>query len=99
ISELSKKWFEQFIPTQNNLTYILDGDLAKKEWFKDIKTPKISEKDGEIHTVFVGRPIGISPENIAELASLNIHVHFYGNYQVRYKEWIRENKELSPKHF
>lgn len=99
ISELSRSWFQQFVKPLNDFSFILDGDLAKKEWFEGDRSPKLSERDGEIHTVFIGRPIGISSESIAALAAQNIHVHFYGIYQVVYKEWIRKNKVLAPKHF
>jgi glycosyltransferase involved in cell wall biosynthesis len=78
INEESKDWYNQFIPfdgTEN--TYILDGDLARAEYFKNKFAQKLSSQDGEVHTVAVGRMIGLSIEMIQTLASCNIHIHVY----------------------
>lgn len=92
-----KDWFEEFLPQKSEHTLILDGDLPKKEWFTDIKSPLLSEKDGEIHTVVPGRPIGLHPQNVAELAEGKVHLHFYGDFtHGQWKEWIKKTNMLAP---
>lgn len=99
IHKLVQRWFGNFLPQHNRFAFIMDGDLAKQDWFKNERSTKLSEQDGEVHTIFVGRPIGITPDDIASLAANKIHVHFYGTYQVMYKDWILKNKELSGRFF
>jgi hypothetical protein len=54
----------------------LDSDLPMRAFMNDRYAPKLSEKDGEIHTVCVGRPTGI---DLIELSRQRIHLHVYGN--------------------
>jgi hypothetical protein len=54
----------------------LDGDLPWREFMNDRFTPKLSVRDGEIHTVCVGRPLGI---DFLSAARQGIHIHVYGN--------------------
>jgi glycosyltransferase involved in cell wall biosynthesis len=90
-----KEWFGQFIPVTNSL--VLDGDLPKKDWFTSAVSGKISETDGEIHTVVPGRPIGLHPPIVKELAEHKIHLHFYGDYtHGTWKEWIEKCQSESP---
>jgi glycosyltransferase involved in cell wall biosynthesis len=76
LNEYLKNWYEQFL-TESQLSLILDLDLPKKEYFKNIFSPKLSALDGDIHTVVVGRMIGIDKDNIKYLANNNIHLHLY----------------------
>jgi hypothetical protein len=67
---------------------ILDGDLPKADWLTDDWTPRLSEQDGEIHTVCPGRPLGLDP--FAAIAEAGIHVHFYGrHFQQQHPNWTR----------
>ncbi|MGA2212592.1 MAG: hypothetical protein ABSH31_04895 [Bryobacteraceae bacterium] len=54
----------------------LDSDLPSRAFMNDRFSPKLSAASGEIHTVCIGRPVGI---NFAEAARHKIHVHIYGN--------------------
>lgn len=91
-----KVWFEAFLPEKSSYTMILDGDLPKKEWFTEDVSPLLSEKDGEIHTVVPGRPIGLHPQNVAELAEEKVHLHFYGDFtHGQWKEWINKTDKLA----
>ena len=76
LNEVVKKWFEMFIP-QGGLTFVMDGDLPKSDYFKNNFSTKLSSKDGEIHTVVSGRMIGISDKDMQILVDNNIHVHLY----------------------
>jgi glycosyltransferase involved in cell wall biosynthesis len=93
-----KAWFEEFlIKNENSLNLVLDGDLAKKDWFTDERSPLLSEKDGAFHTVVPGRPIGLHPYNVEELAKENIHLHFYGEFtHGQWKEWIDKTNKIAP---
>jgi hypothetical protein len=65
-----QQWFETFIPPSGRPTLVLDGDLLKGDWFSERRSPRLSDADGELHTVVPGRPIGLDPQTVAELARL-----------------------------
>ncbi len=93
-----RDWFNTFLP-ENRPELILDGDLPKKDWFDSPRSPRLSDSDNQIHTVVPGRPIGLHPWVMGELAEQNIHVHFYGDYtQGQWKEWIDKVRDLAPNH-
>ncbi len=54
----------------------LDGDRPKLEFMNDNFSEKLSDRDGEIHTVCIGRPFHL---NYLELARQGIHLHIYGS--------------------
>jgi hypothetical protein len=58
------------------LIEFMDGDRPKREFMNDYFTPPLSDSDGEIHTVCIGRPFGI---DYLAAARNGIHVHIYGN--------------------
>ncbi len=95
-----RDWFDTILPGISNTTpnLVLDGDLPKREWFEGQPAPlRISEEDGELHTVVPGRPIGLHPADVAELAANQIHLHFYGNFtQGQWLEWIDKTNRLAP---
>ena len=78
INKEAEEWYEQFI-YKPGLSYILEGDLPKKEYFTDDFSPLLSEKDGEIHTLISGRIIGFSFDVIKALTDAGIHIHSYSN--------------------
>jgi hypothetical protein len=59
-----------------NETPFLDSDLPSRAFMNDRFSPKLSAATGEIHTVCIGRPLGI---DFAQAARHKIHVHIYGN--------------------
>lgn len=98
INEEVKSWFEQFIPKMG-LTYILDGDLPKKDYFKNDFSRLISESDHEIHTVVPGRIVGITPEHVQVLSQQNIHIHVYTeNYHDHKMGYLYHLKNRAPRH-
>ncbi len=99
IHQMAKDWYEQFLPHKTKPFMFIDGDLAKNNWFNNERTPLLSESDGEIHTLFIGRPIGINPEDIGTLARQKIHIHFYGTYQVTWKDWVTKALKEAPGYF
>jgi hypothetical protein len=54
----------------------LDSDRPKLEFMNDRFGERLSDADGEIHTVCVGRPFDI---DFLDAARNGIHVHVYGN--------------------
>jgi glycosyltransferase involved in cell wall biosynthesis len=94
-------WFETVIPGSVNpdTSLILDGDLPKRDWFLADRSPRLSDQDGQIHTVVPGRPIGLHPQNVIELAEQGIHLHFYGDFiQGVWMDWIEKTLRLAPIH-
>ncbi len=79
--------------------HVLDGDLPKRDWFSDDRSPLLSERDGDVHTVVPGRPIGLHPHTVAELAEHGIHLHFYGDFtHGQWREWIEKTRRMAPRH-
>lgn len=94
-----RKWFEQFIP-RTGLSYLLDGDLPKKDYFVDDSSKRLSEIDGAVHTLVAGRMIGIFPTDLSILSQQNIHIHLYTeNYHDVKKTRLNELKKTAPDHF
>jgi glycosyltransferase involved in cell wall biosynthesis len=96
-SEEMQVWTEQFLNEDKRDSMILDGDLPKREWFREDVSPLLSDKDGAIHTVVPGRPIGLHPHTVVSLAEQNIHLHFYADFtHGQWKEWIEKTNRLAP---
>ncbi len=96
-----RNWFGTVSPgiIRNGRSFLLDGDLPKREWFTHERSPRLSESDGKIHTLIPGGPHGIPPLLIAELAQQDIHTHLYGEfYRAFYRSWVEEVQRLAPDH-
>lgn len=94
-----RRWFETIVPEAAGAqpTLVLDGDLPKQEWFARAPSRRISAADGEIHTVVPGRPIGLHPHTVGELAAHGIHLHFYGDLTHHlWSGWIETTSKLAP---
>ena len=98
-SEEMKSWLDEFISKkEDSPDYVLDGDLPKKDWFDQPQSGLLSETTlGEFHTVVPGRPIGLHPHNVVELAEQKIHLHFYGDFtHGQWKQWIEKTHSMAP---
>lgn len=94
-----KTWYEQYIPSPE-MSMIMDGDLPKINYFNDNFSPKLSEMDGEIHTVIPGRMVGLSSSDILELSENRIHIHLYTeSYESKWNDLIQKYIKLSPNYF
>lgn len=96
-----RDWFDTVCPGLSGTRphMVLDGDLPKREWFEAERAALLSAADGEVHTVVPGRPIGLHPPTVAELAQQGVHLHFYGDYtQGQWREWIARASALAPRH-
>jgi len=101
ISPEARDWFDTVIPglSQSRPSHVLDGDLPKREWFDGPVSALLSASDGAPHTVVPGRPIGLHPHKVAELAGQGIHLHFYGDFtQGQWLRWIETSRSLAPAH-
>jgi glycosyltransferase involved in cell wall biosynthesis len=84
-----RDWFETVVPDLDGPAMVLDGDLPKRDWFAAQRSPRRSLRDGVLHTVVPGRPIGLHPGTVAELGRQGIHLHFYGDFtHGQWREWI-----------
>lgn len=100
LNDMVKEWFEQFLPPTSGISFIMDGDLPKQNYFKNDFSPKLSSKDGAIHTVVAGRMIGISVDDLSILAQNNVHVHLYTeNYHTGRDRGNQQRLRIAPKHF
>ena len=94
-----RDWFRTVapgrIPAEPSL--VLDGDLPKREWFTTVRSARLSESDGQVHTLVPGRPIGLHPATVADLAAHGIHLHFYGDFtHGQWRAWIEKARGLAP---
>ncbi|PYE56495.1 glycosyltransferase family 2 protein [Deinococcus yavapaiensis] len=99
ISDENRAWFELALNERfdDAATFVLDGDLPKIEWQTNDWAPKLSDLDGEVHTVCAGRPIGIVPWS--DIAAARLHVHFYGeHFHAWFPNWTREGLETGFMH-
>jgi glycosyltransferase involved in cell wall biosynthesis len=90
INQESRAWFELAAPglLRPERTLLLDGDPPKIDYMTDDWPARLSDADGEIHTVCAGRPLGLDP--FEAIADANIHVHFYGQFfQQRFPNWTK----------
>ena len=95
-----KSYYEQFTrPKTDSIEYILDPELPKIDCFSSDFSKKLSEKDGAVHTVIVGRIIGLSPMDINYLAANNIHVYLYNQNYFSESIDINSYQSLAPNHF
>jgi glycosyltransferase involved in cell wall biosynthesis len=75
-----RDWFALALPggARPDTAFVLDGDLPKEEWFTGRPAGLLSRRDGEPHTVVLGRPLGLDADFVAALARRGVHVHFHG---------------------
>ncbi|HEY0606781.1 MAG TPA: glycosyltransferase family 2 protein [Herpetosiphonaceae bacterium] len=92
-----RDWFYTVLPElRERPSLVLDGDLPKRDWFTSTRSPRLSETDGGIHTVVPGRPIGLHPWTVGELAEQQIHLHFYGDFtQGMWRSWIAKAMQVA----
>lgn len=94
-----KQWMLRYIPEPRN-SMILDGDYPKQDYFTDDFSPKLSAKDGDVHTVVSGRMVGLTIKDIETLAQNHIHLHWYNeSYEEAVVQFVEEAQQVAPNHF
>ena len=101
-SEEERDWLELALPGRRDpaRTSVLDGDLPRARWFAGDGARR-PERSG-VHTVCVGRPVGLDAEFLSTLAASDVHVHLHGVPGVRPRTapepWLREALAAAPDH-
>jgi glycosyltransferase involved in cell wall biosynthesis len=94
-----RDWFQIEVPgTAQGLSMVLDGDLPKREWLNVPTSTRLSATDGKMHTVLAGRPMGLDPTVINDLANNDIHLHIYGEFQGSWAAWLEAARRAAPNH-
>lgn len=100
LNDETRKWFGLFIPDERKAPQMtLDGDMPKKEVFKDCFLIKLSELYGGVHTVVTGRIVGLTPKDMSILAANDVHVHLYNENTVPDKVMAEPFLKAAPGHF
>lgn len=100
LNEQTQSWYQQFIPTKQGISLVLDGDLPKADYFGDIFSTKLSDVDGDLHILIAGRMIGMEDKDMSILAKNHIHIHLYTeNYYEAREEAEKKWKQIAPNHF
>ena len=92
-----RDWFDTLGPhiANGRPSLVLDGDLPRRSRLTGSRTVR-PWTEGDIHTVVPGRPIGLHPETVAELAAHRIHLHFYGEFtHGQWAGWIDRTRALA----
>jgi len=96
-----REWFGTVVPAlaSEGRSLVLDGDLPKRDWFTAGRSGRLSESDGQIHTLVPGRPLGLHPSTLGELAHEGIHLHVYGDViHGLWRPWIEDAQRVAPHH-
>jgi len=99
LNDAYKDWICRYFQEPSN-SLIMDGDLTKQDYFKESFRQKLSDIDGEIHTVISGRAVGITVDDIEALSKHNIHLHWYNeSYEESYLKFVSEASKIAPYYF
>ena len=98
LNEEERQWIEMFTPPSAHGSWLLlDGDMPLNDYFCDNFSKRLSETDGEIHTLIVGRIVGLNPSEYLQLAQNRIHLHIYSENSMP-DEIIRPYLEIDSDH-
>jgi hypothetical protein len=100
-SEELRDWFAATVPaTRWGLSHVLDGDLPRAAAVAgNTRSELLSARDGAVHTVIPGRPLGPAPEVVERLAERDVHVHLYGEKaQAQMRDWVDACRRVAPDH-
>lgn len=78
---------------------VLDGDLPPRDWLAGERAPRLSDTDGEPHSVVLGRPLGLDADWVVGLAAAGVHVHCHGPVAGigPGSEWVRWWREAADR--
>jgi hypothetical protein len=97
-------WYEAYFPglMQSKPTLVLDGDLPPaRPSLPNERRPLLSKlyRDGSQHTVAIGIPGGLFPEDLPALAAQNIHLHIYSGLQApAERDWLHAAQRVAAGH-
>jgi hypothetical protein len=100
-----RAWMELALPGRldPDTTLVIDGSLPKADWFAGDPAPRLSTRDGEVHTAVLGRPLGLDVGFVTTLAARGVHVHLHGladgpGPQGGWRHWLPEALRAAPRH-
>ena len=100
-----RDWFHWALPGQldPDTTAVLDGSLPKADWFTGRPSAPLAERDGEAHTLVLGRPLGLDADFVGTLAAHGVHLHCHGlrdglGANGRWERWLSEVRAAAPQH-
>jgi hypothetical protein len=76
INEECRGWLANAVGGRAADGMLMDGDLPLASWFTGEFSPKLSDRDGQIHTVCSGRWFGV--DDWPQFVDAGVHVHIYG---------------------
>jgi glycosyltransferase involved in cell wall biosynthesis len=81
LHEEARMFYECFMPEDrdNRPVMLFDGENAPLHYFTNDFSPKFSFMDNEPHTAVVGRDIGLEPEDVLEIVSHKVHIHYHSH--------------------
>ncbi|WP_205844036.1 glycosyltransferase [Nakamurella deserti] len=97
-----REWLELALPDRRDpvRTSVIDGDLPRARWFDG--DPAQRPGRSGVHTVCVGRPVGVDAAFVATLAAADVHVHLHGvpgaSPRTRPEPWLRDALDAAPDH-
>ena len=96
-----RTWFGAAVPASaSRPSLVVDGDLPRADALPGERSELLSARDGAVHTVIPGRPMGPEPEVLGALADADVHVHLYSEKAAAQKRsWVRDVQRLAPRHF
>jgi Glycosyl transferase family 2 len=86
-----RAWFAATLPGRldGRRTFVVDGDLPRREWLEGEPSARLSEGDGEIHTVLAGRPYGFNDALVDGLRARGVRLHVHcGPSSVPPEDWV-----------
>lgn len=99
INERIQSWMKQFCNPLNK-SFILDMDIPIMDYFEKPFSRKLSERDHAVHTLVVGRLVGVDASDMQLLAKQNIHLHIYSENHHREREsFFQKYLDYAPEHF
>lgn len=95
-NQMAYDWLDANFPglIANTPYMFLDGELPRASWFKSPPHSSLSSFHDSIHTVVIGRAIGLTKDLALLLAQNDIHIHFYGRHALNHNSSLL--KECAP---
>ena len=85
-----RAWFHAALPRLDPArTHVMDGDLPKREWLDGALSTRLSQTDGAVHTVLLGRPYGWTDDLDRALRERDVFVHVHAaGRSVQPQDWV-----------
>jgi hypothetical protein len=103
-TEEERRWVLEALPGRLDpgRLHVLDGDLPPAEWSAaGPPAARLSERDGQPHTVVLGRPLGFDAPFVTGLVDAGVHLHLYGQVDApgpkgAWRDWWHAARSAHP---